>query len=221
MRPQLPLLFPVAAIMILLGVAPASATWPPDGGPAAATALAVRVLGPRAGTLFEFKRLAPSSADCDSNRGPCAIVTTGSQEGTISIAGSTPVEMAYALARYCQDQLLMSFVWVRSGGFQTFGLPISLPALNGTLKFQKMCAAGQGSACYTHYMNVVTGSYSAFNWNWDRWSIECDWMALHGINLVVAFNGQEYLWREVWRDLGLTDYEIQTSFDGPASMSWS
>ena len=46
-------------------------------------------------------------------------------------------------------------------------------------------------------------------------------MALHGVNLVVAFNGQEYLWREVWRELGLSDHEIQTSFNGPASLSWS
>ena len=70
-------------------------------------------------------------------------------------------------------------------------------------------------------MNVVTGSYSAFNWDWPRWERECDWMALHGVNLVVAFNGQEYLWRELWREMGLSDYEIQTSFNGPASMSWS
>ena len=43
---------------------------------------------------------------------------------------------------------------------------------------------------------VVTGSYSAFNWGWERWERECDWMALHGVNLVVSFNGQELLWRE-------------------------
>lgn len=26
-----------------------------------------------------------------------------------------------------------------------------------------------------------------------RWEIECDWMAMHGVNLVVAFNGQVQL----------------------------
>jgi alpha-N-acetylglucosaminidase len=127
----------------------------------------------------------------------------------------------HRFCRYCQSELHMGFSWVRSGGFQTAGLPSSLPALAAPLKYQKLCAPGQGAACYTHYMNVVTGSYSAFNWNWQRWERECDWMALHGVNLVVAFNGQEYLWREVWRELGLTDYEIQTSFNGPASLSWS
>ncbi len=212
---------PSAAALLLLafGAVPASATWPPNGGPDAAAALATRVLGPGAATLFEFIELAPGT--CNTERGPCATISTGSKNGTVAIAGTSPVEMAYALAQYCQSELHMSFSWVRSGGFQTAGLPNSLPALNATLKYQKLCAVGQGAACYTHYMNVVTGSYSAFNWNWERWERECDWMALHGVNLVVAFNGQEYLWREVWRELGLTDYEIQTSFNGPASLSWS
>ena len=99
------------------------------------------------------------------------------------------------------------------------GRPTRLPPLPTALKYQKRCAAGQGSACYTHYMNVVTGSYSAFNWDWPRWERECDWMALHGVNLVVAFNGQEFLWRELWREMGLSDYEIQTSFNGRQPVS--
>jgi hypothetical protein len=55
---------------------------------------------------------------------------------------------------------------------QTAHLPSSLPLLAAPLRFQKQCASGQGNACYTHYMNVVTGSYSAFNWDWARWEIE-------------------------------------------------
>ena len=45
-------------------------------------------------------------------------MTAGTKNGTVAIAGTTPVEMAYALAQYCQRELLMSFTWVRSGGFQ-------------------------------------------------------------------------------------------------------
>jgi hypothetical protein len=44
---------------------------------------------------------------------------------------------------------------------------------------------------------------------------------VHTLTAPLSVPGQEYLWREVWRELGLTDYEIQTSFDGPASLSWS
>lgn len=213
----------LAALLAACLATSVGASRPDNGGPAAAAALATRVLGPHAASLFTFTTLdAADVLSCDADRGPCAVVRSDSAKpGTVTIAGSTPVEMSYALAQYCQSELLMSFVWVRSGGFQTSGLPDKLPALAAPLKFQKMCAPGQGAACYTHYMNVVTGSYSAFPWGWERWERECDWMALHGVNLVVAFNGQEYLWREVWRELGLTDYEIQTSFNGPASLSWS
>ena len=60
------------------------------------------------------------------------------------ISAMTPVEMAYALAQYCQRELRMSFVWERSGGFQTASLPERLPKLGKTLRFQKNCAPGQG-----------------------------------------------------------------------------
>ena len=45
-------------------------------------------------------------------------------------------------------------------------------------------------------------------WDWARWEREIDWMALHGINLVYAFNGQEKIWLEVFTELGLTEAEV-------------
>ncbi len=32
-------------------------------------------------------------------------------------------------------------------------------------------------------------SYSSTWWAWERWEKEIDWMALHGINLPLAFTG--------------------------------
>lgn len=34
-------------------------------------------------------------------------------------------------------------------------------------------------------------------WQWDRWEQEIDWMALHGINLPLAFVGQEAIFQKV------------------------
>jgi hypothetical protein len=46
-------------------------------------------------------------------------------------------------------------------------------------------------------------------------------MALHGIDLVFSFTGQEYIWRETYRELGLNDSQIQSGFNGPAFLAWS
>jgi hypothetical protein len=36
-------------------------------------------------------------------------------------------------------------------------------------------------------------------WDWRRWEKEIDWMALQGINLPLAFTGQEAVWQKVFK----------------------
>lgn len=36
-------------------------------------------------------------------------------------------------------------------------------------------------------------------WGWERWEREIDWMALQGINLPLAFTGQEAIWQKVFK----------------------
>ncbi|CAH1395969.1 unnamed protein product [Nezara viridula] len=74
---------------------------------------------------------------------------------------------------------------------------------------------------FRYYQNVCTTSYSFVWWDWKRWEREIDWMALNGFNLVLAFNGQEEIWRRVYLKLGLTDKEIDDHFTGPAFLSWN
>ena len=50
---------------------------------------------------------------------------------------------------------------------------------------------------FRYYQNVCTVSYSFVWWDWERWEREIDWMAMNGINLPLAFNGQEEIWRRV------------------------
>ena len=120
-----------APLLLLASARGAAASWPPNAGADAAAALAARVLGPSAADLFEFSVIDPGQ--CDAERGPCAVVRSGSREGKVAIAGSTPVEMAYALAQYCQSELRMGFAWVRSGGFQTAVSNKALPLYRARL----------------------------------------------------------------------------------------
>lgn len=57
-------------------------------------------------------------------------------------------------------------------------------------------------------------------WNWSHWEREIDWMALHGVNLPLSFIGQEYVWREVYNELGLNDNDLDEFFSGPAFLPW-
>lgn len=50
---------------------------------------------------------------------------------------------------------------------------------------------------FRYYQNVCTLSYTMAFWNWTRWEQEIDWMALHGINLPLAFIGQEAIFQRV------------------------
>lgn len=53
-----------------------------------------------------------------------------------------------------------------------------------------------------------------------RWEREIDWMAINGINLPLAFNGQEALYRRVFKKLNCTDADMDAYFTGPAFLAW-
>lgn len=59
------------------------------------------------------------------------------------------------------------------------------------------------SVRFRYYQHVCTVSYSFVWWNWTRWERELDWMAMNGINLPLAFNGQEAIWQKVYLRVGL------------------
>ncbi|CAL5229140.1 g12413 [Coccomyxa viridis] len=77
------------------------------------------------------------------------------------------------------------------------------------------------SVPWHYYQNVVTPSYSMTYWSWDRWEAEIDWMALQGINLPLAFSGQEYVWQKVWDQFGLTEKDVAEHFSGPSFLAWN
>lgn len=45
-------------------------------------------------------------------------------------------------------------------------------------------------------------------------------MALNSFNLVLAFNGQEAIWKRVYQKFNLTDDDINEHFTGPAFLPW-
>ena len=47
-----------------------------------------------------------------------------------------------------------------------------------------------------------------------------DYMALKGINMPLSIIGQESVWKEVYRELGMSDEQIAETFVGPAHLPW-
>ncbi|PBJ10208.1 alpha-N-acetylglucosaminidase [Flavobacterium sp. ACN6] len=73
---------------------------------------------------------------------------------------------------------------------------------------------------YREYLNACTFGYTTPWWDWKRWEQEIDWMAMHGINLPTAMEGQEAVWQELWKEYGLTNTQLESHFAGPAFLPW-
>ncbi|KAJ9691729.1 hypothetical protein PVL29_013805 [Vitis rotundifolia] len=58
-------------------------------------------------------------------------------------------------------------------------------------------------------------------WDWERWEKEIDWMALQGVNLPLAFNGQEAIWQKVFMDFNISKKDLNGFFGGPAFLAWA
>ncbi|CAJ0586739.1 unnamed protein product, partial [Mesorhabditis spiculigera] len=68
--------------------------------------------------------------------------------------------------------------------------------------------------------NPVTYSYSFAWWKWEQWQPFIDWLALNGFNMVLTPLGQDYLWKEVWLDLGVPEADLRSWLVGPPFQSW-
>jgi hypothetical protein len=45
-------------------------------------------------------------------------------------------------------------------------------------------------------------------------------MALHGINMAQAMEGQEAIWQKVWLAMGISQMALDRHFTGPAQLPW-
>lgn len=83
-------------------------------------------------------------------------------------------------------------------------------------------ATGRVESPFAHraYLNTCTFGYTTPWWGWARWSAEIDWMAAHGVDMPLAMEGQEFVWRALWREMGLSGDEVAQYFSGPAFTPW-
>ena len=150
----------------------------------------------------------------DNNNNDRFSIETKSNQ-IIQIKGTTGVAVANGIYYYLKNIANCSISW--SGNqMNKFlnnndnGIPIPLESIKITIRDK-----------FRYYQNTCTSSYSNVWWQWSRWQKEIDWMALHGINLPLAFNGQEIVFRKTFLRFNMTIEEIDDYFSGPAFLAWN
>jgi len=68
---------------------------------------------------------------------------------------------------------------------------------------------------WRYLLNYCCFGYSLPWYDWADWERLIDWMALNGVNMPLAVTGEEAVWRELLRDLGLSEKQIEDFLAGP------
>ncbi|RZL68957.1 MAG: alpha-N-acetylglucosaminidase, partial [Pedobacter sp.] len=73
---------------------------------------------------------------------------------------------------------------------------------------------------YRYALNYCTYNYSMSFYKWEDWEKELDWMALNGVNIMLAPMGTELVWYNTLIKLGYTSEEAKAFIPGPAFTAW-
>jgi alpha-N-acetylglucosaminidase len=152
---------------------------------------------------FELHFL-PESAKIDGRE----LYEVEASGGTVHVSGTSAVAICRGAYSYLREQCSAMITW----GGQHVELPTPLPTMSRT----------RVSCPYKHvqYLNPCTFGYTMAFWDWPRWERELDWMALHGITMPLAMEGQEWAWQQVWTSFGLSRTEIDAFTTGPSHLPW-
>lgn len=73
---------------------------------------------------------------------------------------------------------------------------------------------------FRYALNYCTINYSMSFYTWEDWEKELDWMALNGVNLMLAPVGIEAVWQNTLKKVGYTQEETLAFIPGPAFSAW-
>ena len=152
---------------------------------------------------FQFKKMnLANGKDCFS--------LETSDAGKIVICGNNANSMAMGLNHYLRYFCLTTVSWYAD-------VPVEMPQ---TLPIIDTPVYVEAKVSRRFFLNYCTYGYTMPFWQWKDWERLIDWMALNGVNMPLAITGQETVWYNVWKNIGLTDKEIRSYFTGPAYLPW-
>jgi alpha-N-acetylglucosaminidase len=174
---------------------------------AAVSGLITRLLGADALARFSLSAIAPDAAT------GLDVFEAGADGPRVALRGSSGTALAVALNNYLKYDVNASIAWGRAQSGVRAPLPavLPLPAPARTVMPMK----------WRYAWNVCTAGYSFVWYDYPQWQFMIDWLALQGVNLPLAFNGQERVFFDAYKALGLTDAELWAYFSGPAFLPWN
>ncbi|ETW08490.1 hypothetical protein, variant 1 [Aphanomyces invadans] len=137
------------------------------------------------------------------------VLEIGNDGGKVQIRGSSGTALAYAVQWYLKQEVHTQTNW----DDHVLQLPDTLPQPSSTVRVEKVSK-------YTYYQNVCTVSYSMWTWGWDKWEKHIDWMALNGINMPLAFTGQEKVWQATYQKFNVSTVGLNKFFAGASFLAW-
>jgi alpha-N-acetylglucosaminidase len=132
-----------------------------------------------------------------------------SRNGQIIVRGSSAPALLFGFHWYLKYYANAHVSWT---GDQ-LALPSPLPAVP---KKVRMASPYK----YRYMYNYCTFNYTMSFWTWEQWERELDFLALNGVNLALSVVGQEAVWRNTLRRLGLSEDEIARFIPGPGFQAW-
>lgn len=133
-----------------------------------------------------------------------------SVNGKIRITGNCTNSLATGLNHYLRYYCNTYVSWY---AFDKVEMPQTLPPVPQKITITAKCET-------RFFLNYCTFGYTMPYWKWKDWERLIDWMALNGVNMPLAITGQEAIWYDVWKEMGLKDEEIRSYFTGPAHLPW-
>ncbi|MDR1167800.1 MAG: alpha-N-acetylglucosaminidase, partial [Heliobacteriaceae bacterium] len=127
------------------------------------------------------------------------------QNGKLLVRGNNGVSMASGLNWYLKHYLNCQITYRSS----QLNIPEKLPEIAEKVRIVSPHK-------YRYYFNYCTFSYTMAFWDWDDWERMIDLMALYGVNAPLSVTGQEGVWQNAGRRLGLSDEQMQEFYVGPA-----
>ena len=182
---------------------------------------------------------AEGSKPADSESSLCFEVTSlasgvggaSSASAAVTVRGTSGPDLAYGAAWYLRTYCAMSFSWERAGGNQ---VAFAQAVADGAATWPAVDPADPKRLRWrrrdvSYGFNVCTFSYSQAWYQFSggaegygaSWESTLDWMALSGINLALAYTGQEEVYRKMYNGFGVSDEDFAAWSNGPAHLTWS